>query len=198
MTKLALTFLITIGLALGGGPGCKKESGDDDRAERREKRKQKRLKAKTKEAVDQLDRIYFSARNYYVAPRVTKDTGTPLDCQFPANQGMTPDVSGKRCCGGALDADKDDRCDVNTTQWVSDTWSAMDFHMNDQHYFGYAFESSGVLGNARFTASAYADLDCDGTLSTFQRFGYADTPVSSTECVMKEGRPELKVDNELE
>jgi hypothetical protein len=25
--------------------------------------------------------------------------------------------------------------------------------------------------NATFTASAYGDLDCDGTLSTFQRFG---------------------------
>ena len=96
-----------------------------------------------------------------------------------------------------MDTDNDNRCDVDTTQWTTPTWSALNFQMNNQHYFGYSYESSGVGAAARFTASAYADLDCDGVLSTFARFGYGDTPDSDGYCSMKSSSAFYK-DKELE
>ena len=142
-------------------------------------------RAKTTEAIDQLDKIYKGSAFYYATPHVERGTGLKLPCQFPPSQSMTPDVTGKKCCGGINDKDGDDRCDVNVEQWTTPTWSALNFQMNDQHYFGYSYESSGTGSAARFTATANADLDCDGILSTFQRFGYGDESASAAECSMK-------------
>ena len=202
MRTLSSRFVVVVAIAVAGvmvvgTAGCGKKDDAEAKAKKKEARKKKRLQAKTEEAVNELDKIYRSAANYYSAPRVEKYTGRKIDCQFPANQGMTPDVRNKACCGGALDTDEDDRCDVDTSKWTTMTWSALNFQMNDQHYFGYAFESSGILANAKFTASAYADLDCDGELSTFQRFGYGDPSASHAECSMKRS-DELKKVNELE
>ena len=154
-------------------------------------------RAKTTEAIDQLDKMYKSASNYYTAPRVARGTGAKIDCQFPRSQRLTPDVRNLNCCGGKLDRDNDNRCDVDTTQWTTATWSALNFQMNDQHYFGYAFESSGTLAAAKFTARAHADLDCDGTLSTFERYGYGDETASHAECSMK-GSSAFYKNNETE
>ena len=153
-------------------------------------------RAKTTEAIDELDKIYKSASTYYTTPLVDS-VGNKVSCQFPINQAMTPNVTGKVCCGGTLDTDKDDRCDVNTAAWTTGSWSSLNFQMNDQHYFGYAYESSGTLSNARFTASAHADLDCDGVLSTFQRYGYGDETASKYECSMK-GSSAFYKNNETE
>jgi len=142
-------------------------------------------RAKTTEAIDQLDKIYKSASNYYTAARVKKGSGTKIPCQFPIYQQMTPSTASQNCCGKDRDKDKDDRCDVVTTDWSGPTWSALNFQMNDQHYFGYQFNSSGTIAAAKFTASAFADLDCDTTLSTFERYGYGDTSASYAECAMK-------------
>ncbi len=143
-------------------------------------------RAKTSEAIDQLDKIYKSASNYYTSPRVVKGSGLKLECQFPTDQAMTPDVTGSNCCKDtSQDADNDDRCDVNVAQWSSPTWSSLNFQMNDQHYFGYQFASTGTTSAARFTASAYADLDCDSIQSTFERYGYGDESGTQAECSMK-------------
>lgn len=86
---------------------------------------------------------------------------------------MTPDVTARRCCGGSNDRDEDNRCDVDSAQWTTPTWSALNFEMKGQHYFGYTFSSAGVGQAAIVTATANADLDCDTSLSTFERYGYA-------------------------
>jgi hypothetical protein len=58
--------------------------------------------------------------------------------------------------------------------------------MNYSHLFMYEFASNGKSGAAaRFTASAYADLDCDGIFSTFERHGFGDESSTSAECVIK-------------
>ncbi len=185
------------GVTIVGTIGCKDDKEDEKKKEKKERRKKKRLLKKTSEAIDNLDKIYKSATMYYSNPIVARGTGMKLDCQFPANQGMTPDVRNKACCGGPLDTDGDNRCDVNSGSWSTNTWSSLNFQMNDQHYFGYAFESSGVLGNARFTARAHADLDCDGKLSTFERFGYGEASAASADCTMK-ASGEIKTTDELE
>jgi hypothetical protein len=154
-------------------------------------------RAKTVEAIDELDKIYKASATYYASPRVARDTGMKIPCQFPSSQKMTPDVSNLNCCGGKNDRDKDDRCDVDTSQWTTDTWSALNFQMNDQHYFGYVYTSSGSGATAKFTATAHADLDCDGTLSTFERYGYGDVSAGFAECSMK-GSSAFYKNNETE
>ena len=69
--------------------------------------------------------------------------------------------------------------------------------MNDQHYFGYVYTSSGVIKDAKFTASAHADLDCDTVMSTFERYGYGDKTASYAECSMK-GSSAFYKNNETE
>src|SRR5688500_13470753 len=72
-------------------------------------------RAKTTEAIDQIDKMYKASATYYSTPQVKKGTGEKIQCQFPASQGMTPDVTAKKCCGSTADADGDDRCDVVKT-----------------------------------------------------------------------------------
>ncbi len=109
-----------------------------------------------------------------------------MQCRFPSTQAITPDVTAKKCCGGALDTDKDDRCDVDTSRWDTPQWSALNFQMNDQHYFGYSFVSTGALAAARYTARANADLDCDTVHSTFERYGYGSPDASFGDCSMNQ------------
>jgi prepilin-type N-terminal cleavage/methylation domain-containing protein len=153
-------------------------------------------RAKTTEAIDELDKIYKGAAVYYTTPKISK-AGAKLDCQFPISQGITP--LELTCCNalGGPDADKDERCDADPDVWTQPSWSALSFQMNDQHYYVYAFASEGTLGAAKFTASAYGDLDCDGTQSTFQRLGFGDPKATHAECALQ-GSAAFYVENETE
>jgi prepilin-type N-terminal cleavage/methylation domain-containing protein len=156
-------------------------------------------RAKTTEAIDQIDKIYKSSSTYYTTPTVEKGTGAKIVCQFPATQGMTPNVTGQNCCNsGTGDKDGDDRCDViKTGAWDEKTWTSLNFAMSDQGYFGYSYTSVGTLADAKFTAAANADLDCDLTLSTFERYGYGDAAATRAECSMK-GSSAFFKENETE
>ncbi len=153
-------------------------------------------RAKTTEAIDELDKIYKGASFYYTSPHVDA-TGKRIFCQFPADQGVTP---GTTCCGllGGKDEDQDGRCDSNSTVWNSKTWSALTFQITDQVYFVYSFDTDGeVLQAAEATANAHADLDCDGTQSTFQRLIKGDPQANYAECASV-GASAFFVDNETE
>jgi hypothetical protein len=153
-------------------------------------------RAKTSEAIDQIDKMVKGAAFYYTKPFIDAN-GQKQPCQFPATQGPTPVEA--TCCRdlGGPDRDRDDRCDSNPDSWTELTWSALTYQMNDQHYFVYSFDSSGVLSQAQFTASAFGDLDCDGVQSTFQRIGWGDPQANFAECAMY-GSPAFFVDNETE
>lgn len=140
-------------------------------------------RAKTTEAIDELDKIYKGAAYYYTAPHIDAK-GTKLYCQYPTDQGVTPDTT---CCGSigsTQDVDKDERCDSNSDMWNTKTWAALTFQMTDQHYFVYSFDwkDGTVMNAAQATANAHADLDCDGTQSTFQRLAFGDPKATYSEC----------------
>ncbi|HIA04842.1 MAG TPA: hypothetical protein EYN66_23590 [Myxococcales bacterium] len=117
--------------------------------------------------------------------RMTPD-GKPAPCEFPPSSPVTPNIKAHNCCSTAYDSDKNDRCDVNLTEWNdSPTWSKLFFQPAGQHYFAYEYRLSGTGANAKFTAAAYADLDCDGTFSTFERYGYGDPTSKPGNCAMK-------------
>lgn len=155
-------------------------------------------RAKTTEAIDEIDKIYKGAALYYTTPHVNS-TGTKLDCQFPTNQGLTP-VNGT-CCStsglGGPDANNDDRCDSSPNTWNTDTWSALNFQISDEHYFVYGFDASGTLSTAGFTATANGDLDCDTVMSTFQRMAFGDPQANKAECSLR-GSAAFYVEKETE
>lgn len=153
-------------------------------------------RAKTTEAIDELDKIYKGASYYYTAPHVDA-TGKKIYCQFPADQGTTPAAS---CCEAfsGPDTDKDDRCDSNSLAWNEKTWSALTFQVTDQVYFVYSWDQNdAVMSVAKATANAHADLDCDGTQSTFQRIINGDPKATYAECASV-GASAFFVDNETE
>ena len=127
------------------------------------------------EVLDQLQRIYRGAAVYYSRANRLTLSATPVPCQFPASQGVTP-IEGT-CCErqGGPDKDGDDLCDADPTTWndTNGVWAAMAARMVEPHAYTYSFSSMGTLGTARFTASAFGDLDCDTVQSTFQALGFA-------------------------
>ncbi len=155
-------------------------------------------KAKTAEAIDMLDKLYKGAADYYSTPRVREYDASKLDCQFPADQALTPAPG--NCCGslGGPDADGDGKCDADWTAWDSATWYALKFAITEHHYCVYSFDQNEKTGaDAQFTANAHCDLDCDGTLSTFQRYGKGDPSVTRGECGIMSAAA-LFTQNELE
>jgi type II secretory pathway pseudopilin PulG len=153
-------------------------------------------RAKTVEAVDELDKIYKGAAYYYASSHIMSSDGHRIDCQFPASQGLTPTQS---CCASGQDSDDDGRCDSNPNRWNTQTWSALSFQVTDQVYFRYSFDSNGgVLRAAKATANAHADLDCDGTFSTFQRLMFGDPGAAPGNDCSLTGASALFVDNETE
>ncbi len=155
-------------------------------------------RAKTTEAIDEIDKIYKGAALYYTTPHVDA-AGQKLPCQFPTNQGVTP-VEGS-CCSttglGGPDGNADDRCDSDPDVWTTDTWSAVNFQITDEHYFLYAYDASGVLSDAGMTITANGDLDCDGVESTFQRMGFGDPQANNAECSLR-GSAAFFVEKETE
>ncbi len=115
-------------------------------------------KAKTGEAMTELEKIYNGARIYY--------TEVDTYAQFPASEPVTPAVS---CCASG------GKCQPSQALWDTPTWNALGFSVSDPHYFRYGFDSSGTMGDARFTAHAHGDLDCDGVYSTFTMLGWGQS-----------------------
>lgn len=120
--------------------------------------------ANTVEAVTNLGKIYNGAVAYY-AKDWSARTGESVPSQFPntAPRGGTPPQNS--CCGGA----SGDRCPPDLGDWNHTTWKALNFAISEAHYYWYKFESDGTGVDARFSASAEGDLDCDLTFSRFVR-----------------------------
>ena len=151
-------------------------------------------RAKTTEAIDELDKIYKGAAYYYTAPHIAA-TGSKIYCQFPADQGLTPGVT---CCASSVDGNADGRCDSNSLAWNTKSWASLSFQVTDEVYFVYSFDQNdSVMNAARATANAHADLDCDGTYSTFQRLIFGDPNAIYAEC-SQVGSSAFFVDNETE
>ena len=112
-------------------------------------------KSKTTEAKEHLKKMADSAKTYYM-----EGNGT-----FPNAAGPSP-AQTEPCADGG-------KAEPETAFWADSDWKVLDFAMDDPHYFSYEFASDNTPGAATFTATAYGDLDCDTTYSTFQLIGVA-------------------------
>ncbi|MBT8493753.1 MAG: prepilin-type N-terminal cleavage/methylation domain-containing protein [Deltaproteobacteria bacterium] len=121
-------------------------------------------KAKSAEATSLLQKLYAGSRIYYLENR-----------QFPEAAAITPAL-GTCCISGG------DKCAPLASQWTDATWVALQFSVDDPHYYVYQYTTDDVRTN--FYVRAFGDLDCDGEFSTFQMMGeinsqYADGPAGT-------------------
>jgi type IV pilus assembly protein PilA len=111
----------------------------------------------------------------------------PHRCPFRAGEGvgqtysgMTPSLAvncgdgpGAHCVPGSAGGGG-----YPLTEWGNNAlWNGLGFQMEQAHYFHYSFAASNAAsgyGECQFTSAAFADLDDDGLLSTFERTGAAD------------------------
>lgn len=138
-------------------------------------------KAKTAEALTSLEKIHVGSVRYY--SQVWPDSsGNPQACQFPANQALTPVAGNPNAC--CTDGAADGKCEPNEAAWTTPTWQALLFKMSDKHYYNLMYEGGQTGDNARFTAWALGDLDCDGTYSSFKRMGIGNArgPNNTIDC----------------
>ena len=106
-------------------------------------------KAKTVEAVENLDKVKVGARIYFEADHWTGTTIDPK--QFPPTVGPLPATPP----AGDKDATVIDMPDLK-------------FTLVEPHYFSYTFTNDGGTGSAsEYTAVANGDLDGDTTTSSF-------------------------------
>ena len=140
-------------------------------------------RSKTSEATMNVRKLYDGSVTYFATEYADTD-GEAVDNMFPASAvhpdtGPTEDKYDPSDWGFSVDAG---------------TWAALSFAVADPHYFQYQYDSDAAGGEANqcvFTASAFGDLDGDGTDSTFVRFG----SVNNMEVTGSAG---LYIANELE
>ena len=129
-------------------------------------------KSKTTEAKEHLKKMADGAKTYYM-----EGAG-----DFPASAGPSPSTMTQPCDDGG-------KATPSASYWAESGWKALDFAMDDPHYFVYQFESD----DDSFTASAFGDLDCDTEMSTFSLVGVIDAARSEGVSLNK-----LAVTNETE
>lgn len=120
-------------------------------------------KAKSTEAEQFIKKIQDGAIQYYHRP--SQPGLTPIAKQFPNdNVGPSPAAT---CCSGT-----NDKCTPDPAAWqdANGTWQALNFSVDDPHYYGYTYEIGDDFVGP-FTARATGNLDCDATIATFEVIG---------------------------
>jgi prepilin-type N-terminal cleavage/methylation domain-containing protein len=157
-------------------------------------------RAKTAEAKTQIAKMYDAASSYFKSEHAERGATNfieqggqvmdlaPHKCPHPTGQPqggeatITPDINtdcnqgpGGKCVpavggGGAGYYD--------IALWNNNpVWNGMNFLQEQAHFFHYNFKAvnnTQGYGQCQFTAQAFADLDADGTFSTYERSGAAD------------------------
>ncbi|MCB9738438.1 MAG: hypothetical protein H6747_04155 [Deltaproteobacteria bacterium] len=134
------------------------------------------------DAMTTLGRIARGAAVYYVKPRGDKD-GVRMRCQFP--QGLTRSTPAKSCCDPQVNLPGTPYCDPAKTMWDTTIWKTVGVEVQDPQPFVFEYQAKGELGEARYVVRAYGDLDCDGTMSTFEFVGTGDPDATPENCVLR-------------
>ncbi|MCG8425639.1 MAG: hypothetical protein MJE77_47775 [Proteobacteria bacterium] len=120
-------------------------------------------KSKTTEATQFTKKLYDGARaHYFDTPQLDL---TPVAPHFPKKSaGPTPPLG--TCCkqGG--------KCAPNSSYWQKEPWVALQFSVDDPHFYSYQYEV--IDPEKQFVVRAFGDLDCDGVYSTFEMYGIVE------------------------
>lgn len=124
-------------------------------------------KSKTSEAGINIKAIGDGSVSWFDAEH-SNSSGDPLAKHFPNT--LSPTGTGDTgaevpttapCQGGTPLYTK------NSTRWEAEPWKSIKFGINKAHYFRYQYDPASVGTAANFTVWARANLDCDGTESTY-------------------------------
>jgi len=155
-------------------------------------------RAKTSEARAQIAKLFDAAKGYFEEEHAARGgidflsqgggagSGAPHRCPEFNNQangaaGLTPaqaincnEGPGGRCVPNGTGGGS-----YNIIDWNDNTvWNGLNFFQEQPHYFHYNFvyinDATDGFGTCSFTAQAFADLDDDGTFSTYERSAAAD------------------------
>jgi len=141
-------------------------------------------KSRTVEASGHINKLWSGSVAYFEGDHANS-AGALQAKQFPSSDTA---LEANACCGQT-----GDKCPGSPTKYDGATWVSLNFNIPDPHHFRPNYTSSGTGTSSAFTGGAYGDLDCDGTLSTFRRFG----SISATSGdVQNSGAP--YVDKEIE
>ena len=121
-------------------------------------------KKRSAEAIFNLNRIADSAKSYYIASAEAQPNWAPY---FPDSVESSPFFP---ACQGGVPVAYDPQNYANT--WQNPTWVALQFNIDQPFYFQYGFISQGSGINARFTARAQGDLNCDAIMSSYEITGH--------------------------
>ncbi|MGC6416683.1 MAG: pilin [Bradymonadia bacterium] len=127
-------------------------------------------RSKTSEATMNIRKLFDSSVSYYNEEQADR-TGKILPRQFPLEAESPADGVWR---GGVCKDGDSQKFAPDLKTWDAPTWQALNFAVEDPFYFKYTYASTEVGAGAHFTARANGDLNCDGTLSTFERIGTVD------------------------
>ena len=146
---------------------------------------------KRSERAGNLKAIGNGAQSWYGEQRNNQE-GDPMRRHFPSAASPTGITSGsytnppqKPCANGNAQYRK------NGKIWDKQPWRSLKFGVNKAHYAQYIYVANNDEKNPSFTVMALADLDCDGTFSTYHVKG---TKAANGEII----RSSLVVTNGLE
>jgi len=124
-------------------------------------------RSKTVEATMNVRKLFDSSVSYFEGEHADKG-GNVLAKMFPisALPAPAPQTATGPCCGK-----NGDKCQPAATNFSAETWSALNFSVDDPFYFVYQYDSTGVDTAANFQAWAFGNLDCDSVNSTYERSG---------------------------
>lgn len=143
-------------------------------------------RAKISEARLNLPILHRGATAWYESSQL--DTkGNPLPRHFPhTGQGWVCTPNKKPCANGhALYS-------ATPSRWQQEPWKSLRFLILRRHYFQYCYQAEGTGTNARFTIRAHADLNCDGTISTYELRGWINKTSGEVETSPVESKTSRK------
>ncbi len=118
-------------------------------------------KSKTSEARQFVKKISDGARAYYMDNHGSRTSLLPIPKQFPEDINVVTPAA-RDCC----DTEK---CEPLASDWGDPSWIALNFSVDDPHYYKYNYTTADVL--TTYTSQAVGDLDCDGVTSLFELRG---------------------------
>jgi type IV pilus assembly protein PilA len=120
-------------------------------------------RSKTVEATMNLRRL-FDSQVAYQATDHADANGNPIHRMFTNGRFFTPAIGS--CCGQT-----GDKCQPNPAVWSDPVWSALNFSVDEPHYYSYQTWDYGVgaAPGDYEQIDASGDLDCDGIFSLFRR-----------------------------
>ena len=139
------------------------------------------MRAKTTEATMSVRKLFDGSVAYYLTDRYGP-TGAPIPNQFPGSVGPMPSPA-------TIGPQK---VETGIALWdAQPSWVALNFAIEDAHYFAYQYRSDGQDNASNFTAYAFGNLDGDANFSTFGRLAHV---VDATVV----GSPGMLIDRELD